>query len=89
MVGGRHEKIFNIIFLNGLHTFDSLTTTILGFKIINSHTFDITQTGHGDNGIFVGNQILHIDIIDIITDLTATIITVFICNFRNFFLNNA
>ena len=80
MMCSRHQKIFDIILINRLHSFDSTTTAVLCFKIIYGHTLDITKTGHGNDSILLRNQILHRDIQFIIADLTASVITIFFSN---------
>ena len=80
MMCSRHQKIFDIILINRLHSFDSTTTAVLCLEIIYGHTLDITKTGHGNDGILLRNQIFHRDIQFIIADLTASVITVFFGN---------
>ena len=88
MMSRRHQQIFNIIFIDGLHSLDSTTTAVLCLEIIYGHTLDITETGHGNNSIFPRNQILHGDIQFVITDLTASFIAVFLSDSTHFCLNN-
>ena len=85
---GRHQQIFDIVLINRLHSFDTSAAAVLCFEIIYSHTFDITETGHGNNSIFPRNQILHGDIQFVITDFTASVIAVFLSDSTHFCLNN-
>ena len=55
MVGG-HEKVLDIILLNGLHALDSLAASVLAPEIIYIHTLDVAQMGHGNDGVLVRNQ---------------------------------
>ena len=84
----RHQQIFDIILINGLHSLNTTTSAVLCLEIIYGHTLDITKTGHGNDSIFLRNQILHGDIQFIITDLTASVIAVFFGNSTHFCLNN-
>ncbi len=84
-MGGRHEHLHDIVILDRLHTLDSLAATVLALEIIGTHTLDVTDLCHGDNGICLRDQILHRHIILIITDLRSSIITVLVCNRKNFF----
>ncbi len=76
MVGG-HEKVLNIVLLNGLHALDSLTSPVLAPEIIHVHALDITQMGHSNDGILVRNQVLHGHIV-VISNGRAAVIPVFI-----------
>ena len=50
-MGRCHEKIFNIVFIDGLHTLDTLAAAILGLEIVNCHSLDISKVCSGNNGI--------------------------------------
>ena len=88
MMSRRHQQILNVILIDGLHSLDTSAAAVLCFEIIYGHTFDITETGHGNNSIFPRNQILHGDIQFVITDLTASVIAVFFSDSTHFCLNN-
>ena len=85
---GRHQQIFDIILINGLHSLNTTTTAVLCLEIIYGHTLDITKAGHSDDSILPRDQILHGNIQFIITDLTASVIAVFFGNSTHFCLNN-
>ena len=42
MVVGSHKKVLNIVLLNGLHSLDALSATVLASEIVYVHTLDIT-----------------------------------------------
>ena len=84
-----HKQIFNIVFFDGLHTLDTLATAILSLKIVNRHSLDITEIGSGNNGISSWNQVFYIDIIFIVADFTSSVVTEFISNQSDFFLDYA
>ena len=73
MVGG-HEKVLDIVLLNGLHALDSLAASVLAPEIIYIHTLDVAQMGHG---VLVRNQVLHGHII-VISNGCAAVLRVFI-----------
>ena len=85
---GRHQKIFDIILINSLHSLNTTTTAVLCLEIIYGHTLDITKAGHSDDSILPRDQILHGNIQFIITDLTASVIAVFFSNSTHFCLDN-
>ena len=62
MVRG-HEQILDVIVLQGLHALDTLAATVLILEIIKSHTLDVALLGHSDNGILIGDDILHGNIV--------------------------
>ena len=88
-MGCRHEKVLNIILLNGLHSLDALAAPVLGLEIIHRHALDIAKTGHGNYGIIPRNQILHIDIINVKSDLTSSVITVLFSSNHHFLFDHA
>ena len=55
MMGCGHEHLNNIIILNGFHSLNAFTTTILGFEIIGAHTLDISHFCHSDYRICLRN----------------------------------
>ena len=88
MMSRRHQQIFDVILINGLHALDTTAAAVLCLEIIYSHTFDITETGHGNDGIFLRNQILHRDIQFVITDFTASVVAIFFSDSAHFCLND-
>ena len=88
MMGGSHKQIRNEILFNGLHPLDPLASAVLGFKIINCHTLDITQIGHGNYRIIPGDHILHGNIILVKTDTASSVIPVFIRDNHDFIPDN-
>ena len=75
MVGG-HQKIFNVIFFNGLHSLDSFSAAVLVLKIVHRHSLDIAEICHGNDRVVVGNQILDRHIV-VKTDLCSSVIPIF------------
>ena len=75
-MGRRHQKLLNIVVFDGLHTLDSLATTVLATEIVYRHTFDIAQFCHGNNRVFAWNQILHRDIEFVKTDRGSSVIAI-------------
>ena len=88
MMGGCHKHFHNIIILDGLHSLNSLTATVLTLKIIGSHALDIANFCHGNDRIGFRNQIFHGNIKLIVSDLGSSVIAIFICNFQNFCADN-
>ena len=86
--GGCHKHFHDIIILNGLHSLNSLASTVLAFEIIGSHTLDIANFCHGNDRIGFRNQIFHGNIKLIVSDLGSSVIAIFICNFQNFCADN-
>ena len=86
MVGG-HEKVLDIVLLNGLHALDSLAASVLAPEIIYIHTLDVAQMGHGNDGVLVRNQVLHGHII-VISNGCAAVIPIFIRDNHNFIPDN-
>ena len=89
MVRIRHEKLFHIVFIQSLHTFNSLTATILCLKCIIRHTLDVTKLCHGNYNILLRNQILHGNVILVKSDGCSSVITIFILNDKDFFTNHS
>ncbi len=89
MVGGRHKQILDVILIDGLHTLDSLSATVLRLEIIHRHSLDISKSGHGDYGIVPGNQVFHGNIKFIISDLTSSVVAILLGDCRNFGLDHA
>ena len=54
MVGG-HNQIFDIILIDGLHSLDSLTASVLAPKVVHGHSLDIAQLSHGNDGALIRN----------------------------------
>ena len=87
-MGGCHQEILDVILIDSLHTLDTAPAAVLRLEIIYGHTLDVTETGHGNDGIFLRNQILHGDIQFVITNFTASVIPVFFGDNTHFCLNN-
>ena len=84
-----HQKFFNIVILNGLHTLDSSAATVLAAEVINRHTFNITKLGHCDHGILSRDQILCGNIVYIVSDGCLSVIAVFLCNGKDLLTDHA
>ena len=89
MVGGRHQKFLDVIVLYRLHTLDSFAAAVLAAEIVHAHTLDITEFCHCDHGIGHRNQILHGNIIFIISDGCSSVIPVFVSDRKDFFPDHA
>ena len=87
-MGGGHQQIGDEVLLDGLHSLNSLAAAVLGFEIINGHTLDIAQIGHGNYGIVPGDHILHGNIILIIADAAPSVVTVFQGGYLDFLTDN-
>ena len=83
MVGCRHQKILNIIFLDCLHSLDSLTATVLCAEIVRAHSFDVTKLCHCNNRIGYRDQVFHGNIILVKSDRCSSLIPVFLRNEKN------
>ena len=88
-MGRCHQKLLDIIILNGLHALDSLAAAVLAAEVVNCHTFDITQFCHGDDGILARNQILHGEIVLIKANGSSSVIAVFFGYGQNLPADNA
>ena len=89
MVGGGHQKLFNIILFNGLHPFNALSAPVLAAEMINAHAFDVAKLCHGDDCIAPGDQILHGNVVFIITNGSSSVIPVFIGDCLNLLADHA
>ena len=88
MVSSSHKQFFNVIVIDGLHSLDSTSTSVLAAEIIYSHSLDITKFCHSNDSIFPWNQILCGKIIDIISDGSSSLIAIFISDCEDFFPYN-
>ena len=84
----RHEQLLNVIFIQFLHSLDSLASTVLTLEIIHRHPFDISHLCHGDHNIFFRNHIFHGNIELIIADTCSAVIAVLVGNDQDFFLDH-
>src|SRR5699024_11086390 len=82
MVGGGHQKLLDVIILNSLHALDTFAAQVLAAEIVDGHPLDITQVGHGDHGIYVGDHVLHGNIKFIEPDGGSSGIAVFFGNLQ-------
>ena len=89
MVGGCHKHFHDIIILNGLHSLNSLASTVLAFEIIGSHALDIANFCHGNDRIGFRNQIFHGNIKLIKSDGCSSLISVFITDHKDLFFDHA
>ena len=87
MCGG-HQKLFDIVIFNGLHSLDSASASVLAAEIIYGHPLNIAKLGHRNDSIFPWNQILCGKIIDIISDGSSSLIAVFVSDCKDFFPYN-
>ena len=83
-----HQKIFDIVILNRAHSLDSAAASVLGFEVIHSHTLNISQRGHRNDGIFIGNKIFVGNIIYVIADGGTSRIREFIADSQDFVLDD-
>ena len=85
----RHQKLLNVIIVNGLHAFDSLAATVLAAEVIHTHTLDVAKLRHGDDRIRHRNKILHGDIILIVADGASSLIAILLSNDHDLFLDDS
>ena len=83
-----HKHLRNIIILDGLHSLDSLATTVLTLEIVGTHTLDVTNLCHCDDIVGLRNQIFHRNIKFIVSDLGSSVIAIFISDCKNFGTDN-
>ena len=88
MCGG-HQKLFDIVIFNGLHSLDSASASVLAAEIIYGHPLNIAKLGHRNDSIFPWNQILCGKIVYIISNSSSSLITIFVSNCKNLFSYNA
>ena len=83
-----HQKLFDVVIINSLHSLDSSAAAVLAAEIIYSHTLDITKLCHCDNRILSRDQILCGNIIYIVSDGSLSVIAVFLSNSQDFFTDH-
>ena len=88
MVGSCHKQLLNIIIIDGLHTFDTTTATMLCTEIISAHTFDIAKFCHCNDSICHWNQVFHGNIVLIVSDGCTSVIAIFSTDHHDFFFDN-
>ena len=88
MVGRGHKQFFDIIIINGLHSFNSTSATVLTAEIVHCHSLDIAKLSHSNNRIFPWDQVLCGKIIYVISDCSSSLIAIFVSNCKNFFSYN-
>ena len=88
MMGRCHQKFLDVIFIDCLHSLDSLAATVLGTEIIKAHSLDIAKFCHCDHSVGYRNEILHGNIILVKSDGSSSLITVFFCDQEDFLTDN-
>ncbi len=88
-MGRGHQQILDIVIIDGLHTFDAPSASVLGLEIVDGHSLDIAKRSHGDHRILVGDQILIVDIMLIGADLAAAVVAVLFCDGIHLILDDA
>ena len=86
MVVGGHEKVLNIVLLNGLHPLDALAAAVLASEIVHIHPLDISQMGHGNHRILIRNQVFHGYVV-VISNGRTPVIPVFVRDNLDFLLD--
>ena len=89
MVGIGHQKLIDIIVLDGFHSLDPMASPMLALEIIKAHTLDIAELRHRDHGIRTRDQILIIDLRIIEANRGSSFIPVLIRNLRKLLPDNA
>ena len=84
-----HKQLFYIVFIQSLHTLDTLAATILALESIVAHSLNVSHLGHGDHYIFSRDQILCRNVVFIKSDGCSSVISVFFRDHKDFFLNYA
>ena len=70
-----HEKVFDIVILYRCNSLYSFSASVLCSEIIHRHSLDITKTCHGNNCIFLWNEIFHRNIRIIYSDACHPVIS--------------
>ena len=83
-----HEQLFYIVFIQSLHTLDTLSATVLALEGIITHSLNVSHLCHGDHHIFSRNQILCGNVVFIKSDGCSSVISVFFRNHKDFFLDD-
>ena len=78
VMGSCHKQFLNIILINGLHSFNTFSASVLAFEGIHRHTLDISEFCHSDDRIFSWNQIFHGNIVYIKSDRGPSLIPIFV-----------
>ena len=78
MMGTCHHQFFNKVIFQCGHPTDTFSASVLASEIINGHPLDIAHAGHGNDCIFIFDQIFDRDLIVIDADLCPSVISVFI-----------
>ena len=87
MVVRCHEKIFDEVLIDGLHSLDSLSAAILALEIVHGHSLDVSKIGHRNYSVIVGDQVFHGHII-FKADLCPSVVTVFLGDHKDLFLDH-
>ena len=88
-MGVRHKELFHIVRIYCLHALYAFSSSVLGFECILRHALDIAKLCHGDDHIFLWDQILHRDIKLIVADLRPSVISVLVLDDKDFLLYDA
>ena len=89
MVGSRHQKVFDVVVLDGLHPLNAAPAAVLAAEIVHAHPLDIAKLCHRNNRIRHRNHICHGQIHLVITDRGPSFIAVFVGNQQDFFADDA
>ena len=84
-----YDQILNVIFIDRLHTTDTLTTTILCLEEVFRHTLDITELCHGYNDIFSLDQFFVCYFVNISAKSGSSLITIFLRNNKKLIFDNS
>ena len=89
MMRRSHHQILDVVVADGLHSLDALAAPVLAAEIIRRHPLDVAQIRHGDDHIFLRNQILHGNVKLVIADVGPALVAVFIGDHLDLFLDDA
>ena len=89
MMGTCHHQFFDKVIFQCGHPTDTFSASVLASEIINGHPLDIAHAGHGNDCIFIFDQIFDRDLIVIDADLCPSVISVFIFDDKDLFFDHA
>ena len=88
MVTGCNKQFSDVIIIQSLHSLNTFTTTILALECVHRHSLDISKFCHCNYDILARNQIFHGDVKFIKSNLSSSVITVFLSNYKNLFFDH-
>ena len=87
-MGCGHDEVRDGILYQRLHPLNSLTASVLAAEVVRTHPLDIANVRHGNDDIFVRDQILGFHLI-VHTKAGAPVVPVFVGDHQDLFADHA